>query len=135
MNKQIKAFKKSGLINYCTRQLGYLLLLATKPHQEDCTDIDTFIWRSCVSYRPLNSITRSFEFHNPLCTDRIEELRDSCGIIFIISLDAYSDYYQIRVRKCDQEKLDFFTPSDKKKTYTVMPFSRKHLPAFYNAMM
>ena len=33
------------------------------------------------------------------------------------------------MRKIDQEKLPFFTPNEKKKTFKAMP------PAFYTAMM
>jgi len=36
---------------------GSLILLTPKPHQEECTDINEFIWRLCVSYRSLNSVT------------------------------------------------------------------------------
>ena len=107
MNKHIEALDASGLITDCTGPWGSLLLLAPKPHQEDCNDVKVFIWRLCVSYRPLNGITRSFEFPISRCADSIEELGDSCGILFIISLDARSGYHQIRVRQCDQEKLAF----------------------------
>ena len=39
MKQYIKALEDSGLITDCTRPWGSLLLLAAKPHQEDCTDI------------------------------------------------------------------------------------------------
>ena len=39
----------------------------------------------------------------------------------------------LRVRECDQEKLDFFTPEGKK-CFVVMLFGPKNAPAFYTAM-
>ena len=108
------------MVTDCTGPWGSLLILAAKPHQEDCTDICNFIWRLCVSYRLLNSITRDFEFTILRCDDSIEDLRNYCGNIFIISPDTRSGYHLIRVRKCDQERLVFFTLSGINKTYTVM---------------
>ena len=107
MNTHIQALDDSGLITDYTGPWGSLLLLAPKPHQEDYNDVYKFIWRFFISYRPLNDITRSFEFPISTCVDTIEEFGDSCGILFIISLDARSGYHQIRVRKCDQENLTF----------------------------
>jgi hypothetical protein len=33
-------------------------VLAAKPHQEHARDINEFVWRFCVNYQPLNSVTR-----------------------------------------------------------------------------
>ena len=101
MNKLIDALENSGLIRDCEGALGSLLLLAAKPHQESCDDINSFIWRLCVSYRALNSITLPFQFPIPRCADSIEDLGDSCGPVYKIFLDARSGYHQIRVRNCD----------------------------------
>ena len=51
-------------------------------------------------------------------------------------MDSYGKLYFIalRVRECDQEKLDFFTPEGGKKCFVVMPFGPKNAPAFYTAM-
>ena len=103
----IQALDDSGLITDCTGPWGSLSLLTPKPHEEDRNDVKDFIWRLWGSYRPLNGITRSFEFPIPRCADSIKKLGDSCGILFIISLDARNGYHQIRVWKCDQEKLAF----------------------------
>ena len=72
MNKHIQALDDSGLITDCTGPWGYLLLLAPNPHLEDCNDVKHFIWRLCVSYQPLNVITRSFKFPIPRYADSIE---------------------------------------------------------------
>ena len=56
---------------------GSMLLLTSKSHQEICTDIKDIVWRLYVSYRLLNSITRTLEFLIPRCTDTIEGFGDS----------------------------------------------------------
>ena len=103
--------------------------------QESCIHIDKFVWRLCVSYRPLNSVTRSFGLPISRCSDSIEDLGYSFGILFSISLDAWSGYYQIKVRICDQEKVVFFTPDGKYKCFVVMPFGMKNTPVFHTIMM
>ena len=135
MKKLITDLEANNLIRDCEGPWGSLLLLAATPHQESCTNILSFIWRLYVSCRPLNKITLGFEFPILRCADSIEDLGDSCGSIFTISLDARSGYHQIRVRKCDQEKLVFFTPSGEKKTYEILPFRPTNAPSFYTAMM
>ena len=107
------------------------IVLAPKPHQEHVTDIDNFVWRMCVSYRGLNKITNPFEYPISRCDIVIEDLGDGNGIIYFICLDAAQGYHQIRVRKCDQDKLAFFAPDGKKYTYTVMPFGPRNAPTFY----
>ena len=42
MNKHIAALEDSGLIVDCEGPWGSLLVLAPKPHQEDCSSIDDF---------------------------------------------------------------------------------------------
>ena len=74
-----------------------------------------FFGRLCISYRPLNGVTKSFEFPIPRYADSIENFSDFSGRVYFISLDVRSDYHQIRVRKCDQENLAFFIPSGKRK--------------------
>ena len=135
MTKLITDLEVNKLNRDCEGPWGSLLILVAIPHQESCTNILAFIWRLCVSYRPLNKITLGFEFPIPRCADSIEDLGDSSGPIFTISLDVRSGYRQIRVRKCDQEKLAFFTPSREKKTYEVLPFGPTNEPSFYTAMM
>ena len=134
MNELIDDLENSGLIRDCEGVWGSLLLLAAKPHQESCDDVNSFIWRLCVSYRALNSITLPFQFPTPRCADSIEDLSDSCGPVYTTSLDTRSGYHPIGVRKSDQEKLTFSTSSGEKKTYNVLPFEPTNSPGFYIAM-
>ena len=93
MSKQISDLEHNNWIRDCTRPWGALILLAAKPHQESCTNIDQFVWRLCVSYRALNGVTRSFEFPIPRCSDSIEDLGDSYVKLYFISLNARSGYH------------------------------------------
>ena len=71
MNTHIKVFENVDWICDCVGPWSFLLLLATKPHQEGCKDIKEFIWYLYVSYCPLHSVTCRFEYSNPRCTDSI----------------------------------------------------------------
>ena len=62
----------------------------------------------CVSYKPLNAVTKPFHFPIPRCDDDIVILGIPDSEIWIISLDARQGYHQISVRKTDREKLVFF---------------------------
>ena len=71
MNANIQILEENDWICVCECTLGSLLLLAPKPHQEGCTDINDFVWRLCVSYRPLKGVAKSFEYPIPRCSDSI----------------------------------------------------------------
>ena len=135
MNTYIQIMEENNWICDYDGPWGSLLVLATKPHQEGWTDINEFIWCLCVSYRPWNGVTKSFEYPIPRWSDRIEDFGDFSDRISFISLNDRSGYHQIRVRKTGQKKLAFFTPNDKNKTLKVMPFGTKNAPAFYTVMM
>ena len=107
MDKHIHILETKDWICDYEGPWGSLILLAPKTRQEECTEINDFIWRLCVSYRLLNSVTQSFEFPIPRCADSIEDFGDFSGRIYFISLDARYGYHQIRVRRQDQDKLAF----------------------------
>ena len=46
-------------------------LLPPKPHQEDIGDIENFVWRFCVNYTPLNSVTRIIAYPVPRCDEAL----------------------------------------------------------------
>jgi hypothetical protein len=133
--QQQQALLANGWIRECYGPWGSLVVLAPKPHQEDIEDINDFVWRFCVSYRKLNSVTLAFEYPIPRCEDAIENFGDSAGKLYFISLDARSGYHQIAVRECDQDKLAFFGADGRKWTYPVMPFGTKNAPGVYTCMM
>ena len=133
--EHISQIKNNHWLHDCAGHWGFILLLAAKPHQEPCVDIDKFVWWLFISYRPLNSVTWSFEFPIPCSSDSIEDLGDSYGSLFFISLKFHSGFHQIKVRPCDQEKLAFVIPDGKNKCFVVIPFGSTNAPAFYTTMM
>ena len=80
--KLINDLEESDLICDCEGVWRPLLLLVAKPHQENCEDIHVFVWRLCLSYCTLKSITLGFQFSIPRYTDSIEDIGDSCGLLY-----------------------------------------------------
>ena len=113
---------------------GFPIVLAPKPHQEECTNIDDYVWRICASYRGLNRVTKIFAYPISRCDRSIEDMGDHVGILFFISLDAKQGYHQVKVKESDQEKLAFYGPNNKMYTYNVLPFGCVNGPTFYTCM-
>jgi hypothetical protein len=113
---QQKILLANGWIHKCYGPWGSLVVLAPKPHQEDILNIADFIWCMFVLYCRLNSITLPFEYPILCCKDAIDDFGDSVGKLFFISLDIRSGYHQLAVYACDQDKLAFFSPNNKKYT-------------------
>ena len=104
-------------------------VLAPKPHQEHVRDIKDFVWRFCVNYVPLNSVTRIIAYPIPRCDSAVfvEFGNGQCLWLF----DAPSGYHQLAVSEASQEKLAFQGPDAIKWTYTVMPFGPTNGPATF----
>ena len=133
--KQLRALLGNDWIELCYGAWGSSIVLAAKPHQEHILDIKDFIWRMCVSYRKLNSITKPFQYPIPRCDDAITIMVVGTNFIWIITVDARQGYHQVSVRKIDREKLAFFAPDHKKYCFKVMPFGPTNAPPFYTCMM
>ena len=65
-------------------------LLAAKPHQENITDIENFVWRFCVNYIPLNSVTNIIAMPIQRCDEAVT--MDFGGSKYIWLMDAISGY-------------------------------------------
>ena len=78
-------------------------LLAAKPHQENVTDIDDFVWRFCVNYIRLNSVTKIIAMPIPRCDDAVNV--HFGGSRWKWLMDAISGYNQIHVSKSTRPKL------------------------------
>ena len=132
---QINAYKANHLIRKCEGPWASSIVLAPEPHQEHITSINKFVWHMCVSYRMLSTKTLPFEYPIPRCIDAIENLGDSNGCLYFISLDTHQGFHQIAVHLANQDKLAFFGPDAKKYTFVVMPFGPRNGPPTYTAMM
>ena len=135
MMKHISALHDVNWIRPCGGPWCSKIVLAPKPHQEHIESISDFIWRFCVNYRPLNAVTKPFEYPIPRCDAALDNFGDSKGRLHFISVDGKTGYHQIAVAENDQEKLAFMGPDLEKYCYTVMPFGPRNAPAVYTAMM
>ena len=136
MSRHISQIDNNNWIGDCVGPPGVLLLLIAKSHQEFCTNIDKCVWRMCVRYRSLNVVTRSFEFPIPRCSDSIEDLEDSYGNLFFISLDTRSFWLSSDLSEGIWPiKVGFLYTRRKNKCIVVMPFGSKNTPTFYITMM
>lgn len=105
------------------------VVLAQKPDQQH-KHWTEYIWRLCVSYRPLNAITRPFTFPAPRCDNAILELGPTS---VYITMDMKSGYWQISVTRSSKSKTAFFAPEGKKRFRDVMPMGVKNAHPFFVA--
>jgi hypothetical protein len=87
--------------------------------------------RLCIDYRKLNSVTADDPYQMP----RVEEMLDRLGQAeFISTIDLAKGYYQVPVRKEDQDKTAFISPFGKYR-FTRMPFGLKGAPTTFQRLM
>ena len=130
--KQVKVFLDEGLIEkYATGRWGFPIVLAPKPHHEYVNIVKDLIWRLCVSYRVLNRVISSFEYPIRHCDGSIEGVGDGTQYVYFMSVDSAQGYHQIKIRRCDKEKLAFFSSDDENYTWSVMPFGPTNAPSFF----
>ena len=108
-------------------------VLAAKPHQEHVRDINDFVWRFCVNYQPLNSVTRIIAYPIPRCDSAV--FVEFGNGRFLWLFDAPSGYHQLAVAIASQEKLAFQGPDAIKWTYTIMSFGPTNGPATFISMI
>ncbi len=104
-------------------------LLAPKPHQENVTNIDDFVWRFCVSYVALNSVTKLITMPIPRCDSAVGNAFGQSKFRWLT--DAVSGYNQIRVAPSSRPKLAFAGPNCSKYTWKVMPFGPVNGPVIF----
>jgi len=93
-------------------------LLTPKPHQENVTNIDNFVWHFCVNYIALNSITRLIAMPIPRCNSAVGNSFGNSKLCWLTN--AGSGYNQIRVSIETQAKLAFAGPNCSKYAFLVM---------------
>ena len=109
INQHIAALEDSELITDYERSGYSLLLLTTKPSQEDCTDINHFIWSLYISYQPLHSINRSFEYTIPRCVDTIGHFRKFNDSLSMCPIDDRSEYFQLSIIGRKTKKISIYS--------------------------
>ena len=119
---KIEDLLSNEYIEECGGPWGSMIVLSQKSHKEYINNIHDFVWRMCVPYRKLNTITKPFQFPIPRYDDVVIILGWGSEKVCIISLDARQSYHQVSVRAIDREKLAFFTPNDKKYCFNINAF-------------
>ncbi|KAK3532221.1 hypothetical protein QTP86_009498 [Hemibagrus guttatus] len=87
--------------------------------------------RPCIDYRALNKITVKFRYPLPLVPAALERLR---GATVFTKLDLRSAYNLIRIRKGDEWKTAFVTPTGHYE-YRVMPYGLANAPSMFQDFM
>ncbi len=130
MRKCIAALAKVGHIVQTTDgEWMFKALLAPKPHHEHICSIDEFVWRLCVNFIPLNSVTKLIAYPIPRCDSAVfnEFGQGKWRWMF----NAPMGYHQLAVAPESQEKLAFQGVDGIKWKYTVMPFGPTNGPATF----
>eukprot|EP00956_Cyclotella_meneghiniana_P028883 scaffold68484_cov41-Cyclotella_meneghiniana.AAC.5 len=108
-------------------------LLAPKPHQENCFNIEDFVWRLCVNYIELNRLTKVIAYPIPRCDFAVMISMGTGRYRWI--LDAPHGFHQLAVDEVSQLKLAFAGPYTRKYTYRVMPFGVVNGPVIFVIFM
>ncbi|KAK3517542.1 hypothetical protein QTP70_012630 [Hemibagrus guttatus] len=87
--------------------------------------------RPCIGYRALNKITVKFRYPLPLIPAALEHLRSAT---VFTKLDLRSAYNLIRIRKGDEWKTAFVTPTGHYE-YLVMPYGLANTPSVFQDFM
>ncbi|KAK3506468.1 hypothetical protein QTP70_001152 [Hemibagrus guttatus] len=85
----------------------------------------------CIDYRALNKITVKFRYPLPLIHAALERLH---GTTVFTKLDLRSTYKLIRIRKGDEWKTAFVTPTGHYE-YGVMPYGLANAPSVFEDFM
>ena len=107
----------------------FKVILAPKPHQEHVYNIEDFSCRFCVSYTPLNQVTRVVAYPIPRCDTAIGlSFSDEIGLWLC---DTVHGYHQIQAARDSQLKLAFQGVNATKWIYNVMPYGPINCPPVF----
>ena len=87
--------------------------------------------RPCIDYRSLNKITICNRYPLPLMSTAFDLLQ---GASIFTKLDLRNAYHLVRIRKGDEWKTAFNTPTGHYE-YQVMPFGLTNAPAVFQALI
>jgi hypothetical protein len=122
LKKEIDELIEIGIVEECDSPWAAPVVLVPKP---DGT------LRLCVDYRKLNAVTVPDAYPLP----RMDDLLQSMGRIGCIStIDLQAGYWQVAVRKQDQDKTAFICPFGLFR-FTRMPFGLRNAPATFQRLM
>ncbi len=122
--------EKKGIIEDDHGPWGSPVVLASKPDQAHVHWSD-FVFRLCISYRNLNTVTRPFTFPITRCDEAVERVGDAQ---YYITADLDAGYWQVEMNPASREKSAFFIAAGKKH-FNSMPMGVMNAHAFFVAML
>jgi hypothetical protein len=106
MRQCITMLEKVGHIRQITDGSWlFKALLAAKPHQEHIRCINDFMWRCCINYIPLNSVTCLIAYPISRCDLAVHNEFGQGKWRWMV--DAPMGYHQLAAALASQEKLAF----------------------------
>lgn len=120
MNRQIDELYANGIIEPCTSEWNFpLILVAKKPNSRGERQ-----YRLVVDFRKLNEVTVPMGFPIPLIDELLEVLGSAK---YFTSMDVQSAFHQIMVRPEDRDFLSFQT-NFRRMRFVRMPFGLANSP-------
>jgi hypothetical protein len=104
----VYAMVENDIVVKCVSAWAALVVLASKANQETIPWHE-YVWRLCVSYGRLNQATCPYAYPVPRCDDAVDEIPS--GMMYFVSFDLATGYWQILAEKATQHKLAFYTPN------------------------
>ena len=118
----LKDFVEAGVVKESKAEIAHNLVMVPKP--------DGTI-RGCVDLRPTNKATKLDKYPLPRIDTILTRFR---GIKFLATIDLKSGYWQVPLRREDQEKTAFKTNNGLFE-FTRMPFGLTNAPAHFQRIM
>lgn len=122
LKSELDSMIKKEIIEPCSSPWASPVVMVPKPNGEV---------RVCVDYRRLNAITVPDTYPIPRIDDLLHAAKPTA---FMTSLDLKSGYWQVRIRKEDEEKTAFITPFGLYK-FKRMPFGLRNAPSTFQRLI
>ena len=126
----VEKLERKGIIEDDYGPWGSPVVLASKPDQAH-VHWSEFVFRLCISYRMLNTVTRPFTFPIARCDEAVERVGDTQ---YYITTDPDAGYRQVKMNESSKDRTAFFS-ADGKNHWSSMPMGAMNAHASFIAMV